>query len=209
MTGGAALRVTDLACARGGVTVLDGLTFDLLRGQALVLRGPNGIGKTTLLRTLAGLQPPIRGQISLPPESLAYAGHAEGVKAVLTVEENLRFWAAIHGHRDIEAALRAMELAPFRDRQARYLSAGQRRRLALARMLVAARPVWLLDEPAVSLDAASVAGFARVVTAHLAAGGAALIAAHGDIGLPGAPTLELAPYRLTRAPRGAFDEAFG
>ena len=91
------LVVTDMAVQRGGLRVLEGLSFRLAPGEALVLRGPNGIGKTTLLRTLASLQPAVAGAVSLPPESLIYAAHADGLKAVLTVRENLAFWAAIHG----------------------------------------------------------------------------------------------------------------
>lgn len=206
------LSVTDLACARGGVTVLEGVSFTLERGLSLILRGPNGIGKTTLLRTLAGLQPATAGQVSLPAESIAYAAHADGLKATLTVAENLRFWAAVYGTGATEAAMQAMNLAALRDRPAQNLSAGQKRRLGLARLLVTGRPLWVLDEPTVSLDAASVALFAGVVRGHLAAGGAALIATHIDLGLSEATVLELGPFKA-RAPQdggntGAFDEAF-
>lgn len=207
------LTVTDLAVARGGVAVLEGVSFRLPAGRALVLRGPNGIGKTTLLRTLAGLQPALAGEMSVPPESLAYAAHADGLKAVLTVAENLAFWAAVNGTDAVEAALAAMNLAHLRDRRAANLSAGQKRRLGLARILVTGRPIWVLDEPTVSLDAASVALFAGVVRGHLAGGGSALIATHIDLGLAEAEVLDLTPFKA-RAPgaggrMGAFDEAFG
>jgi heme exporter protein A len=203
------LSVRDLACARGGVTVLEGVGFTLRGGMALVLRGPNGIGKTTLLRTVAGLQPAVGGTISLPPESLAYAGHADGLKAVLTVAENLEFWAAVHGAGGVGAALAAMNLGDLRDRPARNLSAGQKRRLGLARLLVTGRPIWLLDEPTVSLDAASVALFAGVLRGHLAGGGAALIATHIDLGLAEAAVLELAPFKARAPGPGAgFDTGF-
>lgn len=202
------LQVDNLGIARGGVTVLEGIGFTLAAGQALVLRGPNGVGKTTLLRTVAGLQPAVDGAVSLPPESLAYAGHADGVKAVLTVAENLNFWAEVHGLRHIAPALAAMNLVALRDRRAGNLSAGQRRRLGLARLMVTGRVVWLLDEPTVSLDAGSVALFAAMLRGHLARGGMALIATHIELGLAEARVLELAPFIARAIPTGAFDEAF-
>jgi heme exporter protein A len=205
------LIVSDLACARGGVAVLEGVGFRLPPGRCLILRGPNGIGKTTLLRTIAGLQPPLAGEIAVAPESLAYGAHADGLKGALTAEENLVFWAAVNGQRDVvEAALAAMDLRALRDRPARNLSAGQKRRLGLARLLVTGRAVWLLDEPTVSLDAASVALFAGVIGRHLATGGSALIATHVDLGLAEAEVLDLTPFRARAGARGgAFDEAVG
>lgn len=208
------LRVEDLTVARGGVPVLEGLTFALRSGEVLVLRGPNGSGKTTLLRTLAGLQPPLRGEISLPPETITYGAHADGVKATLTVAENLRFWAAVHGLADIEAALDGaldrFNLRGLAHRAAQNLSAGQKRRLGLARLLVTGRPIWLLDEPTVSLDTASVGLFAEAVRAHVAGGGAALIATHIDLGLD-AEVFDVGPYKAdpnaARGHRSAFDDA--
>lgn len=205
------LTVTDLGCARGGIPVLEGVGFTLSPGEALILRGPNGIGKTTLLRTVAGLQPPLAGRIAVAPDSFAYAAHADGIKSTLDVTENLRFWAEIHGRTDIAPALSAMNLETLADRRAANLSAGQKRRLGLARLLVTGRPIWILDEPTVSLDTASVALFGRAVAAHLAAGGSALIATHIDLGIE-ARVLDLTPFRA-RAPqdgglRDAFDEAF-
>lgn len=202
------LVVSDLACARGGVPLLEGVNLRLGAGAAQVLRGPNGCGKTTLLRTIAGLQPALEGTVSCAPEAMAYAGHADGLKGVLTVTENLQFWAAIHGRKGVSEALASMNLADLADRQAQNLSAGQKRRLGLARLMVTGRWLWLLDEPTVSLDAASVALFGSVVRAHLAQGGAALMATHIDLGLAEAQVLDLSPFRaLPRAPDG-FDEAF-
>jgi heme exporter protein A len=202
------LRVNDLAVARGGVPVLSGVSFEIAPGAALILHGPNGAGKTTLLRTIAGLQPALSGQIDGADETIAYAGHADGLKAMLSVAENLMFWAQVFGNSDIEPALAAYQLDPLRDRLAGTLSAGQKRRLGLARLMVTGRPIWVLDEPTVSLDADAVGLFAAAVTAHLGAGGMALIATHIDLGL-NADTFDVTPYRATADMRsGASDEAF-
>jgi heme exporter protein A len=204
------LRVHNLACARGGLPLLEGVSFALAPGQALVLRGPNGCGKTTLLRCVAGLQPALAGQIAAPPDSIAYAAHADGIKSTLTVAENLEFWAAIYGTAGIAKALERMNLKALSTRAAQNLSAGQKRRLGLARLMVTGRPVWVLDEPTVSLDHASVALFGDVVRAHLAGGGMALMATHIDLGLPEAEILDLAPFKaqMPQPGSGAFDEAF-
>lgn len=202
-----------LAVSRGGRRAVEGVNFRLHAGEALILRGPNGIGKTTLLRAVAGLQPPTEGRIEADPDAIAYAAHADGLKGALSVVENLRFWAQVFGGREVGAALDAMDLASLADRPAAMLSAGQKRRLGLARLLVTGRAVWVLDEPTVSLDTGSVALFAGVVRRHLAGGGAALIATHIDLGLPEARVLDLGAYRASatapsRAP-ASFDEAFG
>ncbi len=203
------LAVKDLCVARGGVPVLVGLSFDLKVGAATILRGPNGSGKTTLLRTLAGLQPSLSGDIQGAEDQIAYAAHSDGLKAMLTVTENLSFWGHVFGLSDIEPAIEAFALNDLRDRLAGTLSAGQKRRLGLARLLVTGRPIWMLDEPTVSLDAKAVELFATAVRAHLAQGGSALIATHIDLGLTDAQVLDVTPYRATSDARaGASDEAF-
>ena len=202
------LIVFDLTVARGGVPVLEGVSFVLTSGAALVLRGPNGAGKTTLLRTVAGLQPPMVGTVSGAEDRIAYAAHADGIKQVLTVAENLSLWADVFGQSDVEPALEAFNLKDLRDRTAGSLSAGQKRRLGLARLMVTGRPVWVLDEPTVSLDVASVALFADAVRAHLAAGGSALMATHIDLGLE-TEVLDVTPHKAVMSTAiEDFDEAF-
>lgn len=210
----ALISARGLAVSRGGRRAVEGVDFDLAAGEALILRGPNGIGKTTLLRTVAGLQPATEGSIQADPDAIAYAAHADGLKGALSVAENLRFWREVFGGPPIDRAVAAMNLFELVSRPAAMLSAGQKRRLGLARLLVTGRPVWVLDEPTVSLDAGSVALFADAVRAHLAQGGAALMATHIELGLPEARVLDLAPFRVdarrpaARAP-ASFDEAFG
>ncbi len=202
------IRVSDLSVARGGIKVLEGVTFTLESGAALILRGPNGIGKTTVLRTIAGLQPPVSGQIDMAADSAVYAGHADGIKATLSVVENLNFWAQVFGNTEITHALSAFELTSLADRPAGALSAGQKRRLGLARLLVTGRSVWILDEPTVSLDQDAVALFARAVDDHLAAGGAALIATHIDLGLAAAQVLDVSRFRAKAPAADDFDGVF-
>jgi heme exporter protein A len=201
------LTVSDLTVARGGVPILAGVDFVLAPGAAMVLRGPNGSGKTTLLRTVAGLQPPMAGRIVGTEERIAYAAHADGLKAALSVTENLTFWAAVFGGASIEPALDAFDLCGLASRRAGHLSAGQKRRLGLARLMVTGRPIWVLDEPTVSLDAASVVMFADAVRGHLAGGGMALIATHIDLGLEAA-VLDVTPFRALALDVQGADEAF-
>lgn len=201
------LSVSDLTVARGGVPVLEGISLTLRPGAALILRGPNGSGKTTLLRTIAGLQPALAGTIEGAEDRIAYAGHLDGLKPTLTVAENLTFWAQIFGAGDIAPAIEAFDLGLLVYRHAGALSAGQKRRLGLARLLVTGMPVWVLDEPTVSLDAASVGLFASAVAAHLEAGGSALIATHIDLGLE-ADVLDVTPYRAQPRIAPLFDGDF-
>lgn len=206
------LAVHDLAVARGGLRVLDHLNFALDAGQALILRGPNGLGKTTLLRCIMGLQDPVAGRIDMPEDIAAYAAHADGLKPALSVRENLTFWAQVFGGGGVDAALAAMDMTTLAARPSAALSAGQKRRLGLARLLVTGRPLWVLDEPTVSLDAASVRRFSQVIADHLARGGAALIATHVDLDVALARVLDLTPHRArpgapSARPAG-FNEAF-
>ena len=197
------LAVSELSVARGGIAVLEGVSFQINGGQALILRGPNGIGKTTLLRAITGLQPALLGTIDAPEDSMAYAAHADGIKQTLTVRENLMFWASVFGSDSIENALDAFDLQTLVDRPAGALSAGQKRRLGLARLVLSQRPIWVLDEPTVSLDQFAVAMFATVIRQHLAQGGIALIATHIDLGLE-AEVLDLAQFKAI-APTGRDD----
>ena len=202
------LTVTDLTSIRGGRLVLDRLSFTLAPGETLVLRGRNGAGKSTLLRALAGLLP-ATGRVELDGRALgrearadavAYAGHLDAIKPQLTVAENLRFWAGLFGG-DPAAALAAFDLGPLADRPAHLLSAGQKRRLGLARLLVAPRRLWLLDEPTVALDADAIARLLAAVRAHTAAGGLAVVATHVALAARARPRAHpRAPGRRTPAP---------
>lgn len=199
------LIARNLGIGRGGRKLASGLNFALAGGQALVVTGPNGAGKSTLLRTLAGLLPPVAGGASVcgdgieaetPPGLVAhYLGHADGMKGALSVRENLDFWTAMLGRgapvTSPEAALAAVGLPHIVDFPAAYLSAGQKRRIALARLLVAPRPLWLLDEPTTALDVAAQERFAGIMRTHLARGGAIVAATHAPLGLEGARELRL------------------
>jgi len=201
------LVAENLVLERGGRNVVDGLSLRLEPGAALVLTGPNGSGKSTLLRALAGYLRPAAGSVRITgagedreaSEVCHFVGHLDGIKSHLTAAENLAFWATyLGGQADVaarvEAALRAFALDALADIPAGYLSAGQKRRLALARLTVAERPLWLLDEPTVSLDAASVEVLVAAINAHLKSGGMAVIATHVPMAL--APMQQL---RLGRA----------
>ncbi len=210
------LRVTGLTCARGGLPVLSNVSFTVPAGEVLILRGANGIGKTTLLRTLAGLQPSLDGAVEYPEDEGAYASHADGIKAALTVTENLAFWADVHGaanprsdsNAGLETVLSTFDLSDLRDRMGGTLSAGQKRRLGLARLGVIGRKVLFLDEPTVSLDGFSVKRFADWLRdQHLAHGGCAVIATHIDLGLA-APELDLTPFKAALDAGGGSDEVF-
>lgn len=201
------LRVSDLACARGGFPVLEGVRFEIGPGEAILLRGPNGCGKTTLLRTIVGLQPQTAGAIAVEPDSIAYCGHLNGIKPMLTVAENLEFWAAVYSMHRIDRALEAFGISGLRDRLARNLSAGQCRRLGLARILVTGCPIWALDEPTVSLDANGIELFTQTMRGHLESGGSAIVATHSDLNTD-ARELDVAGFRVRAETGTAFDRAF-
>jgi len=187
------LALDHLTARRGERELFADLNLTLAPGEAVELRGPNGVGKTTLLLIAAGIVRPAGGAMRLAggdPErrweaDIGYLGHRPAIKPRLTVAENLAFWARLGGA-PASAALPALEtvgLAPIAWLEAGNLSAGQTRRLALARLLIGERPVWLLDEPTAALDAAGEALVARLIDAHLDAGGSALIATHHDLRL--------------------------
>lgn len=200
------LQVSNLSVARGGKILLHDVSFSVEPGQALVLRGANGIGKTSLLRCIAGLQTPTSGKI-LVPETVAYAAHANGLKGQLSVFENLKFWADIYGGPRPDVALNSYSLENFAYQPAANLSAGQQRRLGLARMLVTGCGLWVLDEPTVSLDVQNVALFYKVLKAHLQGGGAAVLATHIDFQLS-AESLDLTSYIASlNMSSSAFEEA--
>lgn len=195
----------DLACVRSGREVFAGIGFTIGAGHALLVLGRNGAGKSSLLRMIAGLVRVAAGRLELeggdPDLTLAehahYVGHQDAVKPALTVAENLAFWGRYLGGakaaRDIaiDTALAAVGLAPLADLPAAYLSAGQKRRLSLARLVAVARPIWLLDEPTSALDAGSQDQLAALMRNHLDTGGIILAATHGPIGLDGAEALRL------------------
>jgi heme exporter protein A len=182
------LAALKLGCQRGGRTIFRDLSFSLAPGEALLVSGPNGAGKTSLLRQIAGLLPLASGELRVEgagaddalPELCHYIGHLNAVKPSLSVGENLRFWCEFLGGDAVNTgkALAAFGLAALADLPAGLLSAGQKRRLALARILAAPRPLWLLDEPQTSLDASSLKRLDAVIANHLATGGIAVIASH-------------------------------
>ena len=187
--GSLALSAHALAVGRGGIALAHGLEFRVQNGKCLLLRGPNGAGKSTLLLTLAGIVEPLEGKFVLEGATaddgplLHYCGHRNAIKPRLSVLENLSFWQSLNGATGI-APLEALEtvgLAALAPLDAGYLSAGQGRRLALARLLVSARPLWLLDEPTAALDSEGHELVGRLIDAHLEAGGLVVAATHDPI----------------------------
>jgi heme exporter protein A len=198
-----------LSATRGEDLIFRDIAFEIAGGEALVVKGPNGSGKSTLLRVLAGLLPARSGSTKLlaaphPVERLGeaahYLGHRNAMKRELTVEENLSFWKTFLGDMiggagvPVEEAVEAVGLGGIAHLPFGYLSAGQQRRMAMAKLLVAWRPVWILDEPTAALDAAAEDMFAGLVTAHLARGGIAIAATHQPLGLEGVQELTMTGF---------------
>lgn len=210
---GLALRVDALAVQRGGRVLMQDVTFGLAPGDALLIRGANGAGKSSLLRALAGLTPVAAGRITYatdgedalePAHAVALLSHAEGLRPDETPRGHVRFFARWFGAaaeaEAVEAALQLYDLMAAADTPARRLSAGQKRRAALARVAASARAVWLLDEPAVGLDSEARVQLDHVIAAHRAAGGVVVAAVHEPVSWPDTRVLRMSP---TRARRGA------
>ncbi len=218
------LVAENLVLSRGGREIAAGISFALKGGESLLLTGPNGAGKSTLLRALAGFLAPSAGEISLTgtgdererAEKLHFVGHLDGLKAHLTVQENLSFWAGFLSERPsaaaperIAATLDRFGLGALADIPAGYLSAGQKRRLGLARLALVQRPLWLLDEPSVSLDTNGVLLLVEEINAHVEKGGMAVVATHAPLPLINARGLRLgaANGASTAAPDRVSDGA--
>ncbi len=199
------MRLTgdNLACIRGGRAVFTQLNFCVADGEALLVTGRNGAGKSSLLRLIAGLVRVADGKLGLEGgdpeasigEQVHYLGHQDALKPALSVAENLSFWAAWlgNGAANIGPALQAVDLARLADLPAAYLSAGQRRRLSIARLVTVKRPIWLLDEPTSALDAASQEKLTGLMHGHLGSGGMIVAATHGPIGLEAPRELRMGP----------------
>jgi heme exporter protein A len=191
------LFADQLSGERGGEIIFSGVGFVLEEGGSLLVTGPNGSGKSTLLRIVAGLLPPAAGAVRLEgggeewpnvASACHYLGHLNAMKAALTVNENLAFWCDFSGepHVEVEEALELVGAGEIGHLPFGYLSTGQRRRIAIARLLINYRPVWLLDEPTAGLDKASETQFAALMRAHLEDGGMIVAATHQPLGLDGA-----------------------
>ena len=194
-----------LACSRGARRLFENLSFTLQAGRALIVTGPNGTGKSSLLRLLAGLSSPDAGKVRLEGapepehfrEQIHYLGHLDAHKLALSAAENLQFWRDLLGAPalTIPDALDEVGLSGLGRLPVAVLSAGQKRRLALARLLVANRPLWLLDEPTTALDASAQARFASLARAHMEKGGLIVAATHADLDFGPSDSLDIGALR--------------
>jgi heme exporter protein A len=192
----------NLSCIRGDHLVFEGLDFALEAGQALWATGPNGSGKSTLLRLVAGLLKAEAGHLSWQGQNLNddsdgfinqfhYVGHLDGLKPAFTVRENLQFWADFGGGGNVDTALEGLDLEKLADLSASILSAGQKRRCNLARLLLQDRPLWILDEPINALDSHYLAFFTACMESHLEKDGMILFASHHELGLKSVEVFEI------------------
>jgi len=189
------LTAENLACARGDKRLFDGLNFRVMAGQALAVEGANGAGKTSLLRVIAGFLAPVAGRLIVKAEGrenddaeergkvVGWLGHQDGLKPQLSVREQLDFFSNLYGHTADSTVLEQVGLARQADLPCRYLSAGQKRRLGLARLLASKRPLWLLDEPFAALDASGQQLVGQLMARHCGAGGLIIAATHEPLGL--------------------------
>ncbi len=193
------LKADNLSCERGGRLVFQDLSFELNAGELAELRGANGAGKSSLLRLLAGLNSTSSGELTLEggdqestlAEQCHYIGHAEASKPALTVRENLEFWRKFLGGPKSRNAFSAFNLDSLANDQTLLLSSGQKRRLALTRLVTAYRPIWLLDEPTVGLDSASLLALQNQIQEHLETGGIVIAATHTELGLKATQKIQL------------------
>lgn len=199
----------NLMCIRGDRLVFNGLCFSVGAGCVLMLTGRNGSGKTSLLRLMAGIMAPAEGTLRYygtdchenpngHRADIHYVAHYDAIKSALTVRENLAFWVELHGGGDVDSGLDAFGLLALAELPAQFLSAGQRRRLVLARLAAIDAGVWLLDEPSVALDTASLESLRNLIVGHCADGGAVIAATHSDLGFKDAVTLDVSQF----APKG-------
>ncbi len=207
----ARLAFDNVACLRGDRLLFEGLSFALGPGEAALVTGPNGAGKSSLLRLIAGLVPKTSGRLVLEggdedrpfAEQVHYAGHADALKPSLTARETLAFWRSVYGEPRLmpDEALEELGIGHLADLPAAYFSAGQKRRLALARLFVSSRPIWLLDEPTSALDSDGEARLTAAIAEHRSRGGLVVLATHQPVDVPEAATLRLDDFT------GANDDA--
>ncbi len=203
------LEAENLAGERGGETIFAGLSFALSEGEALVVTGPNGSGKCTLLRIISGLLQPEAGKVELREDGTVfpvraachYLGHQNAMKPALSVRENLSFWQKFNGaaQTEIDEALEAVDLPGVEHLPFGYLSTGQKRRVSIAKLLVSHRPLWIVDEPTAGLDKASEARFAELMRGHMRDGGMIVAATHIPLGLEGVSALDMAACSVEAA----------